>query len=51
MPYCPEHAEEEMERIAEEEERAPELMTLEQAGIAGDAACRICGEPAKYSVR
>lgn len=50
MLVCPEHAEEVMDRIVEEEERAPELLTLEQAGITGEAVCRICGEPATYSV-
>lgn len=50
MLVCLEHAEEEIDRIVEEEERAPELVTLDQAGITGEAACRICGQPAEYSI-
>jgi CxxH/CxxC protein (TIGR04129 family) len=50
MLLCLEHAEQEMERIAEEEERPPELLTLEQAGAPGGSACQVCGQPAEYSV-
>jgi|GEM_PF-2916222 len=48
---CLEHAEREMDRIAEEEERPPELLTLEQAGAEEGALCQVCGRPAEYSVR
>jgi CxxH/CxxC protein (TIGR04129 family) len=48
---CLEHAEREMDRIAEEEERPPELLTLEQAGAGEGALCEVCGRPAEYSVR
>lgn len=51
MLVCGEHVEDVMEQIVYDEERAPELLTLEQADVSGEAVCETCGEPAAYCVR
>ncbi len=50
---CEEHLEIAMDEIVDDYEKAPELLTLEQAGLADERPARVCGyceQPAQYTV-
>ena len=50
---CQEHVELAIDIIVDELEKAPEVLTLEQAGVAGGSAaptCARCDQPAVYAV-
>ncbi len=53
LVVCEEHLEIALDVIVDDYEKAPELLTMEQAGLAEEQparTCEYCQQPARYTV-